>query len=60
MYGIYSETGFIDEPSEDKAVYIKLVSPTDIEYTVSSLTEEEINKNEVSIKGVERITLQEK
>ncbi len=58
--GIYSETGFIDEPSEDKAVYIKLVSPTDIEYTVSSLTEEEINKNEVSIKGVERITLQEK
>lgn len=58
--GIYSETGFIDEPSEEKSVYIKLVSPTDIEYTVSKLSEEKINTAQINKQDIERLTLQEK
>lgn len=58
--GIYSETGFIDEPSEEKSVYIKLVSPTDIEYTVSELSEEKINNAQINKQDIERLTLQEK
>lgn len=58
--GVYSETGFIDEPSEEKSVYIKLVSPTDIEYTVSELSEEKINTAQIDKQNIERLTLQEK
>lgn len=58
--GIYLETGFVDEPSEEKNVYIRLVSPTDIEYMVSSLSEEELNKTQTDKGDIKRITLQEK
>lgn len=58
--GIYSETGFIEEPSEEKAVFIRLVSPSEIEYTVSELSEEELNHTTVAEKDIEKLTLQEK
>lgn len=56
--GIYSEIGFVSEPTDNKYVYIRLVSPTDIEYIVS--TEEDIVKENYSESEIEMISLQEK
>jgi len=56
--GVYSEPGFILEPSSEKAVYIRLVSPTEIEYVVAS--EEEIKQSSYKDDLIERVTLQEK
>lgn len=56
--GVYSEIGFLDVPMPEKNVYIRLVSPTDIEYVVA--TEEEINNNSFEQKEIERVSLQEK
>lgn len=58
--GIYSETGFIDTPSEEKSVFIRLVSPSEIEYTISELTEEVLNHTNVTQEHIEKLTLQEK
>lgn len=56
--GIYSEPGFIEEPDEEKGVYIRFVEPTVLEYVVAS--EEEMEKNAFDETSVTRITLQEK
>lgn len=56
--GVYSETGFVSEPSSEKAVYIRLISPTEIEYVVAS--EEEINNSSFAEGLIERVVLQEK
>ena len=56
--GVYSEPGFVSEPSSEKAVYIRLISPTEIEYVVAS--EEEINNSTYVEDLVEKVSLQEK
>lgn len=58
--GIYSETGFIKEPDGNSNVYIRLISPTEIEYTVSELDENSINQKDLKINDVQRLSLQEK
>ena len=58
--GIYSETGFIKEPNETANVFIRLISPTDLEYTVSTLSEEQMNQKNHSKDEIKRISLQEK
>ena len=58
--GIYSELGFISAPDEKESVYIRLVSPTEIEYIVSEMDETEINCNSNNLTNIERISLQEK
>lgn len=56
--GIYSEVGFVDEPHEDKSVYIRLVSPTAIEYVIA--LEDEIKENNFSEENIVFVSLQEK
>ena len=56
--GVYSETGFVSEPSTEKSVYIRLVSPTEIEYVIADETE--INTSSFNTELIERISLQEK
>lgn len=56
--GIHSELGVIAEPSSDKSVFIRLVSPTDIEYIVA--TDDEITSSSYDVSGIERVSLQEK
>lgn len=55
--GIYSETCFIEEADENKSVYIRLVGPTKLEYTVA--TEERI-KDKISENEITQISLNEK
>lgn len=55
--GVYSEIGFITDPTLEKYVYIRLVSPTEIEYMVAS--EEEIESSSYDEDKIERILLQE-
>lgn len=55
--GIYSETCFIEEADENKSVYIRLVGPTKLEYTVA--TEERI-KDKISENEIIQISLNEK
>lgn len=56
--GVYSEIGFVSEPSKDKCVFIRLVSPTEIEYVIA--TEEEIKFEKTDKSKIEKISLQEK
>ena len=56
--GIHSELGVIYEPSSDKSVFIRLVSPTDIEYVIA--TDDEIMNSSFDDSNIERISLQEK
>lgn len=56
--GVYSETGFVSEPTPEKAVFIRLVSPTEIEFVVAS--EDEIQNSLYEEKTIKRISLQEK
>lgn len=55
--GIYSETCFIEEADENKSVYIRLVGPTKLEYTVA--TEERI-KDKIPENEIIQISLNEK
>lgn len=55
--GIYSETCFIEEADENKSVYIRLVGPTKLEYTVA--TEERI-KDKIPENEITQISLNEK
>lgn len=56
--GIHSELGVISEPSSDRSVFIRLVSPTDIEYVVA--TDDEIINSSYDESSIERVSLQEK
>ena len=56
--GVYSETGFVSEPTPEKAVFIRLVSPTEIEYVVAG--EEEIQNSSYEEQTIKRVSLQEK
>lgn len=56
--GIYSEIGFVNSPTKEKSVYIRLTTPTDIEYIISS--EEEIKNGSYSESEIVLVSLQEK
>lgn len=56
--GVYSETGFVSDPTPEKSVFIRLVSPTEIEYVVAD--EEEINSSSYEEDQIQRVSLQEK
>lgn len=56
--GVYSETGFVSDPASERAVFIRLVSPTEIEYVVAS--EEDINNLSYDEETIKRVSLQEK
>ena len=56
--GIYSEIGFVDKPTKEKSVFIRLAKPTDIEYVVAS--EDEIKNGNYSDSEITLISLQEK
>ncbi len=56
--GIYSEVGFVAEPTPEKSVYIRMVSPTEIEYIVADV--EEINNATYDKSSITKILLQER
>jgi hypothetical protein len=56
--GVHSEIGFVESPTDEKNVYIRLATPTDIEYIVAS--EDEIKNNSYSKNDITSVSLQER